>query len=497
MNKSRLVSYITLVYADHKSCQIQLIIGDILFQVAELPLEGGTEAMCILRRDQFDTKIWDVVSLVVLFLLPLLLLTVLYIRIAKVLCASSKLLSQVSYSDAGSCHRSTSNELPSLSGEVRGCTRVTKQDTLTTVIPPINRKLSPKITECPIPLLRNDNHDPILLNNVSDSFGEKNTCYFKKLTSTRANKLVSAQTIKMEELKCNKCRKRIHQKHCNRIKHNVSETCLHNALIHENSVSSGSSSSPARLVRPNGWGTGRLYHQSRHEGEEEGKAVGIVLESNDIDNYNISLGEDHLDNYTAQNTTFTPSAGLCAELYEVDKASECDNKVCTCSDTLVNDSSELTYRNKRKQSPDNHFLRIPSSGKPDPLRRAVVMRPSPVVLKARRKVVHMLVLVVISFAVFSLPFHARKMVQYFVPQYDNTSEFSIVFTPITCLVMFAHSAVNPILYTCLSRKFRSSLKDFLTCKISRKKKNTMIPVERSRPLLARLGSDGRVSLQLH
>ncbi|XP_018025102.1 trissin receptor, partial [Hyalella azteca] len=101
------------------------------FEVAEYPVEGGKEAMCILRRDLFDTKIWDVVSLILLFLLPLLLLTILYLRIAHVLCASSKLLAQVSYSETGKFIRTSPRPSASVTG--RGCFCSTKQEFLSTI----------------------------------------------------------------------------------------------------------------------------------------------------------------------------------------------------------------------------------------------------------------------------------------------------------------------------------------------------------------------------
>ena len=34
-------------------------------------------------------------------------------------------------------------------------------------------------------------------------------------------------------------------------------------------------------------------------------------------------------------------------------------------------------------------------------------------------------------------------------------------TPVTFLLMYSQSAVNPILYTCMSKQFRSSMKDFI------------------------------------
>lgn len=89
-------------------------------------------------------------------------------------------------------------------------------------------------------------------------------------------------------------------------------------------------------------------------------------------------------------------------------------------------------------------------------------------LQSRRRIIRMLIVVVLAFALCHLPFHARKVWQYWSPkwaQYQAGSVFSNLFTPITFLIMYANSAINPILYAFMSKKFRMSFKDLLCCRM--------------------------------
>ena len=76
------------------------------------------------------------------------------------------------------------------------------------------------------------------------------------------------------------------------------------------------------------------------------------------------------------------------------------------------------------------------------------------VLRARRGVIRMLIIVVLTFALCNLPLHARKMWQYWSPSYRGSAPFSAIFTPVTFLITYINSGVNPLLYAFLSRNFR-------------------------------------------
>lgn len=86
------------------------------------------------------------------------------------------------------------------------------------------------------------------------------------------------------------------------------------------------------------------------------------------------------------------------------------------------------------------------------------------VLRARRGVIRMLIVVVLTFALCNLPLHARKMWQYWSTNYRGGSDFSTLLTPLTFLISYFNSGINPLLYAFLSRNFRKGMKELLFCK---------------------------------
>uniref|UniRef100_A0A1B0BLT6 G-protein coupled receptors family 1 profile domain-containing protein n=1 Tax=Glossina palpalis gambiensis TaxID=67801 RepID=A0A1B0BLT6_9MUSC len=85
------------------------------------------------------------------------------------------------------------------------------------------------------------------------------------------------------------------------------------------------------------------------------------------------------------------------------------------------------------------------------------------VLRARRGVVRMLIIFVLTFALCNLPYHARKMWQYWSHSYRGDSNFNALFTPLTFLVTYFNSGINPLLYAFLSRNFRKGMRELLMC----------------------------------
>ncbi|XP_045542676.1 trissin receptor [Papilio machaon] len=106
------------------------------------------------------------------------------------------------------------------------------------------------------------------------------------------------------------------------------------------------------------------------------------------------------------------------------------------------------------------------------------------VLRARRGVVRMLIVVVLTFAVCNLPFHARKMWQYWSSGYQGTSDFSALLTPLTFLITYFNSGINPLLYAFLSKNFRKGMRELLFCKFNGKRKSDNLI------LLNRVGGTG-------
>ena len=89
-------------------------------------------------------------------------------------------------------------------------------------------------------------------------------------------------------------------------------------------------------------------------------------------------------------------------------------------------------------------------------------------LKSRQAVIRVLIAIVATFAICNLPFHLRKICQYYVRSYDFGSDLSYLVTAFTFLLMYTNCAINPILYAFLSKSFRSSLQDVLRLRVGRR-----------------------------
>ncbi|XP_064485309.1 trissin receptor-like [Ornithodoros turicata] len=90
-------------------------------------------------------------------------------------------------------------------------------------------------------------------------------------------------------------------------------------------------------------------------------------------------------------------------------------------------------------------------------------------LRPRRKVIRLLVVVVFSFAMCNLPFHARKLWQYWSTEYNGSSTTAAILTVVTNLVLYLNSGLNPFLYALFSKNFRKSMADLLFCRAQRKR----------------------------
>lgn len=85
-------------------------------------------------------------------------------------------------------------------------------------------------------------------------------------------------------------------------------------------------------------------------------------------------------------------------------------------------------------------------------------------LSARRKVIRLLIAVVVSFAVCVLPYHVRVLWQAFSE--PQLTDWQLVIPPLTFVLYYLNSGLNPLLYALLSNNFRSSLSDVLCCRCS-------------------------------
>lgn len=86
-------------------------------------------------------------------------------------------------------------------------------------------------------------------------------------------------------------------------------------------------------------------------------------------------------------------------------------------------------------------------------------------VRSRRRVIRLLVAVVISFAVCVLPHHIRILLHFWkVPMYD----YERILSPVSFLILYLNSALNPILYALFSANFRKSFKESIPCRRKRR-----------------------------
>lgn len=85
------------------------------------------------------------------------------------------------------------------------------------------------------------------------------------------------------------------------------------------------------------------------------------------------------------------------------------------------------------------------------------------VMEARKKVVRLLIVVILIFAVCVLPYHIRVLIMSFSSSYDSHSSRAMFVERITYLILYMNSGLNPLLYAFLSEKFRTSMKQILCC----------------------------------
>ena len=80
----------------------------------------------------------------------------------------------------------------------------------------------------------------------------------------------------------------------------------------------------------------------------------------------------------------------------------------------------------------------------------------------RRKVIRLLVAIVVSFAFCVLP-HQLKVFNYFWNVVDLPHAVDVYFSPISFIMLYLNSLLNPILYALFSANFRKAVKTSLSC----------------------------------
>ncbi|XP_050030735.1 trissin receptor-like [Dermacentor andersoni] len=136
-----------------------------------------------------------------------------------------------------------------------------------------------------------------------------------------------------------------------------------------------------------------------------------------------------------------------------------------CRESLLQDKARGVTKKPRQAGNKKHCFPIAASSQ---VHQHYQQQAAATVLRARRKVIRLLVAVVLGFAVCNLPFHARKFYQYWSSSYEGASRSAVSLTIATTLVLYMNSFINPILYAFLSDNFRRSMKDVLMCRSRRK-----------------------------
>ncbi|WAR24827.1 TRISR-like protein [Mya arenaria] len=95
------------------------------------------------------------------------------------------------------------------------------------------------------------------------------------------------------------------------------------------------------------------------------------------------------------------------------------------------------------------------------LRRRSVFK-SHRVTRERRKVIRLLIAVVVSFAVCVLP-HNLKVIDHYWMIFSLSNDVMLIFSPVSFIILFMNSVLNPFLYAMFSTNFRKSFRDSIVC----------------------------------
>ncbi|KAK8776412.1 hypothetical protein V5799_030234 [Amblyomma americanum] len=169
-------------------------------------------------------------------------------------------------------------------------------------------------------------------------------------------------------------------------------------------------------------------------------------------------------------TAYSPGGPRRATL-ELVPLARANSSSAQCRESLLPDTVACSttrpgvVRKPKQTRNKKHSTPVPTSSQ---VHQHYQQQAAATVLRARRKVIRLLVAVVLGFAVCNLPFHARKFYQYWSASYEGASRSAVSLTIATTLVLYMNSFINPILYAFLSDNFRRSMKDVLLCRSRRK-----------------------------
>ncbi|KAI6227894.1 Trissin receptor [Aphelenchoides besseyi] len=110
-------------------------------------------------------------------------------------------------------------------------------------------------------------------------------------------------------------------------------------------------------------------------------------------------------------------------------------------------------------------------------------------IESRKKVIRLLIAIVTSFAVLTLPNHIRLLHLSYDDSHNCNSNWTALLQPLSYLALFCSSSVNPILYAFLSKRFRSATRDIMKCRFGGVQRKTT----RTRTILSEVQQDAIMS----
>ena len=155
-----------------------------------------------------------------------------------------------------------------------------------------------------------------------------------------------------------------------------------------------------------------------------------------------------------QSTSSDMSLRHHAELEEKDASSEC-NSYLSAQDQVTYCYSNTNMNTVRKTDTGEASRGSVTSRRGCPPRRT-----SSYARRSRRKVVRLLIIIFVNFAVCVAPHHVRQLMHYW-NIYPGNSYSVTFFPPLAFISLYFHSAINPVFYCIFSDSFRRSLIVFL------------------------------------